>query len=397
MQTTCGLDIASTSACACVQDAEGKIIKELNVPATREGEDRLLAVLPKGTAIFMESTGRYHLTWARRLAAEGHEVHVLNALLAKRLIGAANALRQNKTDKLDARDLAAMGRKHGDELGSYRYRENAPKMGLRVLCQVRVNQRKMLTDTLKSASGLLATMLPEIELSLAQNRRLAVMFLKIDSLARLRGMRPATLAGYACSKADELQAVLKKPLSAAALFDALLPALQAQLRVIESLRDEQTKIAAQIRQALIGAGRQDEVKLVETIPGYGPKTAPTVVACLPEDLRSWGPKQKVAKKIQAYFGFDPKLQESGTWRGRVRMSKRGVELARTALFQAATCALLHDPQMKAVYDRKRAEGKFYLICISHVMRLMLRRLVAVLYDRKPFVRITSPQPQLAQK
>jgi len=224
-----------------------------------------------------------------------------------------------------------------------------------------------------------------------------VMFLKIDSLARLRGMRPATLAGYACSKADELQAVLKKPLSAAALFDALLPALQAQLRMIESLRDEQIKMAAQIREALIKAGRQDEVKLVETIPGYGPKTAPTVVACLPEDLRAWGPKQKVVKKIQAYFGFDPKLQESGAWKGRVRMSKRGVELARTALFQAATCALLHDPQMKAVYDRKRAEGKFYLVCISHVMRLMLRRLVAVLYDRKPFVRITSLQPQPAQK
>ena len=122
-----------------------------------------------------------------------------------------------------------------------------------------------------------------------------------------------------------------------------------------------------------------------------------MVACIPENLRSWGPKQKVARKLQAYFGFDPKLKESGTWKGRVRMSKRGVELARPALFQAATCALLHDPDMKAVFDRKRAEGKFYLVCISHVMRLMLRRLVAVLYDRKPFVRITSLQPQPAQK
>lgn len=397
MQITCGLDIASTSACACVQKADGVIVKELNVPATREGEDRLLALLPPGSAVYMESTGRYHLRWARRLAAAGHEVYVLNALLAKRLMGAANALRHNKTDKIDARELASLGRKHGEDLGNYRYREDAPRMGLRVLCQVRVNQRKMLTDTLKSASGLLATMLPEVELGLAQNRRLAVMFLKIDSLAKLRGLRPATLAEYACSKADALQAALKKPLSAVALFDALLPALQAQLRLIESLREEQKRIEVQIKEALIKAGRQAEVKLVETIPGYGPKTAPTVVACVPENLRSWGPKQKVARKLQAYFGFDPKLKESGTWKGRVRMSKRGVELARTALFQAATCALLHDPQMKAVYDRKRAEGKFYLICISHVMRLMLRRLVAVLYDRKPFVRINTLQLQLAQK
>ena len=76
----CGLDIASTSACACVQNADGTILHELNLPATREGEDRLLALLPPNTAVFMESTGRYHLTWARRLSAAGHAVHVLNAL-----------------------------------------------------------------------------------------------------------------------------------------------------------------------------------------------------------------------------------------------------------------------------------------------------------------------------
>ncbi len=67
----------------------------------------------------------------------------------------------------------------------------------------------------------------------------------------------------------------------------------------------------------------------------------------------------------------------------------GIELARTALFQAATCALLHDPDMKAVFDRKKAEGKFYLVCVSHVMRIQLRRLVAVLYDRQPFVRAAT--------
>ena len=68
--------------------------------------------------------------------------------------------------------------------------------------------------------------------------------------------------------------------------------------------------------------------------------------------------------------------------------KRGIELARTALFQAATCARLHDPVMKAFYDRQKAEGKCHLVAVSHVMRLLLRRLVAVLYDRQPFVRLS---------
>ena len=392
----CGLDIASTSACVCVQAANGSILHQLTLPSTREGEDKLINLLPAGCAIFMESTGRYHLSWARRLSQAGFPVYVLNALLAKRLMGAANALRQNKTDKIDARELASVGRLHGGELSRFRFHEDVGQVGLRTLCQVRVHQRRLLTDTLKSANHLLKTMLPEAPwLALAANRGLATLFIKIDSLARLRAMRLATLQTYVCGKTEELHALLRQPLPTAAVFDALLPALQAQLKLIESLRDHQQAIAAQIRKAIVTAKRDREVALARSIPGFGPKIAPTIVACIPADLRTWGSKQKVARKLQAYFGFDPKLRESGSWKGRVRMSKRGLELARTALFQAATCALLHDPDMKAVFDRKMAEGKFYLVAVSHVMRLQLRRLVAVLYDQKPFVRIPITLPNAA--
>lgn len=387
----CGLDVASTSAAICIQLSDGGILHELTVPVTRDGENQLLGLLPARTAIFMESTGRYHLSWARRLAAAGHPVYVLNALLAKRLMGVANALRQNKTDKIDARELASIGRRHGDELGTYLFREDPARLGLRTLCQVRVHQRRLLTDTLKSAANLLGSMLPEAPwLKLAENRGLASLLLKIASLAQLQRMRLPTLKSHACGKAEALHAALRQPLSAAGVFDALLPSLQAQLRLIESLRDQQISLLAAIREAVLAAKRGAEVELVKTIPGYGEKTAATIVACVPEDLRAWGPKQKVARKLQAYFGCDPKLKESGKWKGQVRMSKRGLELARTALFQAATCALLHDPDMKAVFDRKKREGKFYLVCVSHVMRIQLRRLVAVLYDRQPFVRRVYP-------
>ena len=155
----CGLDVASTSAAVCVQNADGSILHELTLPATRDGEDRLLALLPTAAAVYMESTGRYHLRWARRLAAAGHRVYVLNALLAKRLIGAANALRQNKTDKIDARQLADVGRRNDGELETYRFREDVGRLGLRTLCQVRAQQRQLLTSTLKSAGDLLHSIL----------------------------------------------------------------------------------------------------------------------------------------------------------------------------------------------------------------------------------------------
>ncbi len=384
----CGLDVASTSAAVCIQAADGTVLHQLSLPATRAGEDQLLALLPAGTAVFTESTGRYHLPWARRLTAAAHPVYVLNALLAKRLIGVTNALRQNKTDKIDARQLADIGRRDGDALQTYRFHEDPSRLRLRTLCEVRTKQRQMLTATLKSAANLLQTMLPEAPwLALAGHRGVTQLFLRIDSLARLQRMRLASLQTYAFGKAEELHAVLRQPLSAEAIFNALLPALQSQLRVIEALREQQQTLLAEIRAAVIAGHRAEEVRLVETIPGFGVRIAPAIVACVPEDLHSWGPKQKVARKLQAYFGCDPKLRESGKWKGQVRMSKRGIELARTALFQAATCGMLYDPEMKAVFDRKKAEGKFYLVAVSHVMRLQLRRLVAVLYDRRPFVRL----------
>ena len=52
--------------------------------------------------------------------------------------------------------------------------------------------------------------------------------------------------------------------------------------------------------------------------------------------------------------------------------------------QAAFCATLHDTELRAYYDRKRAVGKEHKVAISHVMRIQLRRLVAVLKTEKPY-------------
>jgi transposase len=66
------------------------------------------------------------------------------------------------------------------------------------------------------------------------------------------------------------------------------------------------------------------------------------------------------------------------------MSKRGVETLRTAFFQAAFSAAQHDPELKAFYQRKRAEGKTHHVALSHLMRILTRRLVAVLRSGKPY-------------
>lgn len=383
----CGIDVASTSVQIAVIEADGQTRTEANLPANRAGETKLCELVPPGTQVMMESTGRYHQRWARCLVKNGCEVYVLNALLAKRLATSHNALRQHKTDRIDARELAQMGRIHGAELHRYRFAEHPAQLRLRTLCQVRKGQRAALTNALRTADHLLGVILPEADmLRLCQNQSLVELFLKIDSLARLRGMRRTTLERYVCTHTDSLTAVLKHPLSAAHLFDALLPALQVQLRLIRSMREHLRELDAQVRDALRQMPRREDEALALTIPGYGPKTVPVLLACMPMQWRDWAKsKRQIARKLQAHFGCDPRLRESGKWKGQVRMTKRGVGLARTALFQSAVCGMINDENLRAVYDRKKAAGKHHLVAISHVMRIQLQRLVAVLYDQKPFV------------
>jgi transposase len=386
--------VASTAARAAILDSDGTVVRELDLPASRAGEAQLLAALPSGCIVVLESTGRYHLRWARRLTAAGHRVHVVNALLAKRLATDRNALRGNKSDPIDARHLARLGLMHLPTLESCLFREDPARKRLLELCRVRSSQRAVLTQCLSLAHHYLYGMLPEAEalgVRFAQNRAAVELFLEIDSLARLRAMRRTTLEKHLADKAEPFARMLRESPEIDVVFDACLPALQAQLRLVASLGNLLDEMLVQIRAAIKTSGQKQLVDLALTIPGFGQKTAPAIIACLPDTWEQWGDKRTTAIKLQAFFGFDPRLRTSGKWAGKVRMTKRGIALARTALYQAAFCALRTDPDLRAAYHAQRAAGKHHDVAVSHLMRRQLRRLVAVLKDRSPFVVYQSPE------
>lgn len=392
-ESICGLDVASTAARAAIINSTGVIMQELDVPASRTGEDQLLAALPAGCIVIIESTGRYHGRWARRLARAGHRVYLINGLLAKRMATGKYALRDYKSDPIDARHLAQLGRLHLDDFKDCLFQENPAVKRLRELCQVRTAQRTMLTQALSLAHHYLFSMLPEAEslgITFAQNQPLVDLFLNIDSLARLRAMRSTTIHKHLSGKAEAFAQMLRAPLNAETMFDAYLPALQAQLRLIDSLNSLLKELYGHIREAVKLSGRHKLVELARTIPGFGEKSTPAIIACLPASWNQWGGNRITATKLQAFFGFDPRVRSSGKWIGQVKMTKRGIALARTALYQASFCALRTDTELHATYAAQRAAGKHHDVAISHVMRRQLRRLVAVLKSGTPFVEHQSP-------
>jgi transposase len=103
-----GIDIASERHVLARLDGAGTAIgKPITITENREGYDALLAALgPPPVLIVMEATGHYWKNLFAVLTAAGHEVALLNPLIARRFQEAS--LERTKTDAIDATGLARL-------------------------------------------------------------------------------------------------------------------------------------------------------------------------------------------------------------------------------------------------------------------------------------------------
>ena len=86
-------------------------------------------------------------------------------------------------------------------------------------------------------------------------------------------------------------------------------------------------------------------------------------------------------QLIAFFGLDIRKKESGTWRGREKLSKRGNSFYRMILFQLGWSLSRNNDEFKKYYQRLREDGKHYYTCIIATARKFLRFFFA--YYLKP--------------
>lgn len=68
---------------------------------------------------------------------------------------------------------------------------------------------------------------------------------------------------------------------------------------------------------------------------------------------------------------------------QMRMSKRGSPYLRRALWRGALTVIRYDPELRAYYQRRRAEGKAHGRVVGAIFRKLLARAYALLKeDRK---------------
>lgn len=124
------------------------------------------------------------------------------------------------------------------------------------------------------------------------------------------------------------------------------------------------------------------VDLLVTIPGVSRELATILCACL--SMESQHPKQWVA-----FVGLDVTVRQSGNWKGRGKLSKRGNPYLRKRLYTAAWGAQMNDPIFAEEYHKLREAGRSYRETLVILSRKILRIAFSVCKNGKPYEPQTS--------
>ena len=380
-----GIDIGKGRHAAAVVDETGRLVA---APAfyenNREGAEKLLAALaeaapPGKSRVGMEATGNYWIAFHDFLAEAGYHVDVVNPIVTSASI--AGDIRGRKSDKGDAVAIARVVL-----AGRSATRRNTDRATRRLVALTRhrsfmVAQR---SDMKKHLQGMLDIVFPEFHTLFGGGLTafaLALLAAYPTAAALARARRPAVariVKSHTRGRDAEAEA--------GALVDAARASLGVDSDVgdmyglcvasaVKSIMDMDRRIKA-VEEA-IGAFEEPALAAVLSgIKGAG-KLLPKVIAAEYGDVSRFetdpetGGGRGMAKRMLAYAGAEPRIRESGMWKGTVHMSKRGSGALRTALMQIAFTISQNDAYFKSVYDRQIAANKHHKVALSHVVEKLL--------------------------
>jgi len=191
----------------------------------------------------------------------------------------------------------------------------------------------------------------------AEIRHLQALVRRLDALQGMRAQEANRLA------AGSLVEVVRTSI------DALLAHLDAQIAAVRE------QIRAHLDQH---PGLRAQRDLLTSIPGIAEHTAAILIAEL------FDKPYASARQAAAFAGVIPRLRESGTLKGRSRLSKVGPGRVRKALYFPAITALRHNPTIAQVRTRMRAAGKPSMVIIGAAMRKLIHLAFGVLKSGKPY-------------
>lgn len=385
-----GIDIGKKAHVAGLVDDSGENIdRTLKFSPSQEGWERLMSYLEKNrldkdsVQVGLEATGHYWLTLYEKLMSSEFNITVFNPLQVASFRN--KGIRGQKTDPIDAILIANVLR-FGER--SKTRLPDEETLVLRRLSRFRSNLVDQTTSIKHKISAILDQIFPEYaslfdntfgkgSLALLKKSAFPEEIAKLDFKKLTRLLKKASRNHFDEEKARLVKDKAKVSFGTRIGLDAFEIQIKILISQIEYL-DEQTKKLEKELKQLVG----DHVLL--SIPGVSHVSAGVILGEI-GNFRFTGKAgdRSGVKSLTALAGIDPKLQESGQYRGRVKMSKRGSKYLRRALMQSSFVAKTRDPMFSKVYE-KHKKTKHHYVALSHVARKMIGVIYAVLRDQKPY-------------
>ena len=316
---------------------------------------------------FLESTGIYHIPLLCFLRDKGFDCAVINPIITKNSTNMN--VRKLHNDKFDSKKAAKVG------LDASLKASIVPDDAI-------IDLRNLVRDYyyFKDLQSAIVLKL-HAELKVSFPAYLNV-FSKVTTQTSLKLLEAYPLAAdMLAAPKDELVETIRSTARfgetyALARYDSILEGLHQAVGKLEGTPD------------------YDRISFIQTLHGVGFLSAVVLIAEMGSfDLFS------SPKKLYAYFGLDPGVNDSGKFHGdRVHMSKRGSSLARRILHMVAINNLKVDKATKTpvnpvIYDyyTRKCASKKKSVAVGAVMHKICNIIFAMLRDNKPFELITPEE------
>ena len=384
-----GIDVSKDKHDCYIVNSDGEVLKDVfTIQNNLEGFTLLFQTLQSAAPdlskvkVGLEATGHYSYNILGFLLDKGLSTYVINPLHTN-LFRKVTSLRRTKTDRVDARTIAAL-MMSGVVLTSYTaisYHNEE----LKSLTRYRFDKVQERAKLKQSISRLVTILFPELE-KLVPTLHMASVYALLQELpgakqiaschlTHLTNLLETTSKGhYGKEKAVEVREAAKR--SIGSVMPAKSLELQHTIRLIRELDAEINEVEAAIREIMDGLASP-----ILTIPGISYRMGAMILAEIGDFSRFDSPD-----KLLAYAGFSPSTYQSGKLDNAYpHMEKRGSRYLRYALFNAAKYVCIWDNTFAAYLAKKRAEGKHYNVAISHAAKKLVRLIFALQKSGKAYL------------
>jgi Transposase and inactivated derivatives len=376
-----GIDVAKDKHDCFIMNSEGEVLANVfTIPNSMEGFVHLLQTIQACSKtqdtikVGLEATGHYSYNILGFLLDSGLTTYVLNPLHTN-LYRKSLSLRKTKTDRVDARTIAAM---LVSDVGLKPYTDTAyHNEELKSLTRYRFDKVRERAKLKQSIARLVCILFPELE-KLVPSLHITSVYALLDEfpgashvaathLMHLKTVLHASSKGhYSRDKAIEIREAARVSIGSVMPVKSL--ELRHTIRLIRELDAEIEEIESAIQ------GIMNELHSpITTIPGIGFRLGAMILAEVGDFSRFDSPD-----KVLAYAGMSPSTYQSGQLtNGYAHMEKRGSRYLRFALYNATKYVCHWDPTFSAYLAKKRTEGKHYNVAISHAAKKLVRLIYAL--------------------